>query len=138
MTIVRRLLLPVVFVCFLAACQPAPTKWKDIPPDPQALAYTGSIKAQQDRLDSRTAERNLRIIDRRTELLAVGETWAQHLAWRNTNVGLMHTLDERIPEPDAPVLMQEYSSIGRTLFVIAAPDISGDRLVVLTALTEPR
>ncbi len=138
MTIARRVLLPVVFICVLAACQAAPTTWKDIPPDPQALAYTGSIKAQQDRLDSRTAERNLRVIDRRTELLAVGETWAQHLAWRNTNVGLMHTVDDRIPEPDAPVLMQEYRSTGRTVFVIAAPDTSGERLVVVTALTEPR
>lgn len=44
---------------------------------------------------------------------------------------------DRVPEPDAPVLYAEWYQADRTLFVIGKADATG-RLVVLTALAEPR
>jgi hypothetical protein len=133
--IVRRLF--VLLVAFgLTACQPPLEDWDDIPRTPNAIVVENAFE-QNKRVVQLSVERKLTVINRRTEMLAVGETWQQHLLWRNQNVGFLDPVSERIPEPDAPVLVQEYSRLTRTLFVVAAPDETGERLIVVTVLMKP-
>jgi hypothetical protein len=120
------------------ACQPPRTSWKDIPPAPSGAPYEGA-KAEtllDTRLSSRVSERKLTVLGSRLEQLPAGVTFAQHVAWRETNANNMVLLADRVPEPDAPVMMAEFSRAGRTLFVIGT-EASG-RTVVLTSLTAPR
>ena len=51
------------------------------------------------------SERGLVVVERRIEELPAGVDWATHLAFRDDNVGGMTRTDERIPEPDRPVLL---------------------------------
>jgi hypothetical protein len=78
----------------------------------------------------------LKVLGSRLEQLPLGVTFAQHVAWRETNANNMLHLADRVPEPDAPVMMAEFTRAGRTLFVIGT-EASG-RTVVLTTLTAPR
>jgi hypothetical protein len=118
------------------ACQPPRTTWKDIPPAPSGAPYEGQAEKRLDgRLASRVSERNLKVLDSRLEQLPLGVTFAQHVAWRDMNANNMALLADRVPEPDAPVLMAEFSKAGRTLFVIGT--VASGRTVVLTALTAP-
>lgn len=75
------------------------------------------------------------MVDRRVEELPAGVDWATYLAFRDDNAGDMQRTQERIPEPDRAVLLAEYREGDRELFVIG--HVAGDRLLVLTALTEP-
>lgn len=118
------------------------TSWADISPSPGAQDYEGSAEGPlDDRLAGRLAERDLELVDSRVEYLPEGVAWQDHLAWRDKHVGDLEQIEDRIPEPDAPVLLAEYGGDGRTLFVIATAgtagtDEGGGRLAVLTALAE--
>jgi hypothetical protein len=119
------------------ACQPPRTSWKDITPAPSAASYEGQAENLLDqRLSSRVSERNLKVIGSRLEQLPLDVTFAQHVAWRDANANNMLLLPDRIPEPDAPVMMAEFARAGRTLFLIGT--VASGRTVVLTALTAPR
>ena len=113
------------------------TGWVDIPPSPGAGSYEGTVEVPLDnRLASRVTEENLKIIDSRLEYLPEGTAWAAHLAYRDEHSGDLERVEERIPEPDAPVLVAEYRKGGRKLLVIGHADADRKRLVVLTALTK--
>jgi hypothetical protein len=119
------------------ACQPPRTSWKDIAPAPSGASYEGEAeKILDQRLSSRVSERNLKVLDSRLEQLPLDVTFAQHVAWRDANDDNMVQVADRIPEPDAPVMMAEFARAGRTLFVIGM--VASGRIVVLTALTAPR
>ncbi len=127
-----------VAVVAVGGCQPPKPEWADIPPSPGAQSYEGALETPLDnRVAGRIAERGLRILDSRLERLPAGVTWEQHLKFRDANADGMRRRDERVPEPDAPVRYAEWSGADRTLFVVGAADTEG-RLVVLTALAEPR
>ncbi len=140
---VRLLVVTVVLVAasasVLMGCSgPEATGWVDITASPGAQDYEGSAEAPlDDRLSGRLAERDLELIDSRVERLPEGVAWTDHLAWRDEHVGDLERIEDRIPEPDAPVLVAEYQGDGRTLFVVATGDGADEargRLVVLTAL----
>jgi hypothetical protein len=119
------------------ACQPPRTSWKDIAPAPSGAPYEGQAEKLLDqRLASRVSERNLKVLDSRLEQLPLNVTFQQHVAWRDANDDNMRLLTDRLPEPDAPVMMAEFARAGRTLFVIGT--VASGRTVVLTALTAPR
>jgi hypothetical protein len=119
------------------ACQPPHTSWQDIPPAPSGAPYDGPAEAiLVKRVSSRISERKLKVLGTRLEQLPLDVTFAQHVAWREANANNMGLLVDRVPEPDAPVLMAEFSRAGRTLFVVGTFD-SG-RAVVLTVLTTVR
>jgi hypothetical protein len=119
------------------ACQPPRTSWKDIAPAPSGASYEGQAENVLDRrLASRVSERNLKVIGSRLEQLPLDVTFAQHVAWRDANANNMVQVADRIPEPDAPVMMAEFARAGRTLFLIGT--VASGRTVVLTALTAPR
>jgi hypothetical protein len=120
----------------ISACQPAPATWKEIPATPNAVVVTDTPSALTERLNGRLAERNLKVVSSRVERLAAGTDWETHLQYRATHAGLLRRRGDRVPEPDAPVLMAEFSQGPRTLFVIGVADESGKQLVVLTALTK--
>jgi hypothetical protein len=120
----------------LVACQPAPATWNKIPAAPEAALVTDVPQALTERLNSRLAERQLQVMSSRVERLPAGTDWETHLRFRATHVGLLTRRGDRVPEPDAPVLMAEYSQGPRTLFVIGVADDSGKQLIVLTALTK--
>ncbi len=112
------------------------TSWDDVAPSPGADPYEGDVLGPLAvRLNSVVVERALTIIDSRVEYLPAGVTWAEHLEFRADNVGDLHYIEERIPEPDRPVLLAEYRADNKTVLVIANADTAGERLVVLTALT---
>jgi hypothetical protein len=119
------------------ACQPPRTSWKDIPPAPSGAAYKGQAeKLLDERLASRVAERNLKVLGSRLEQLPQDVTFAQHVAWRDANANDMRQVADRVPEPDAPVMMAEFARAGRTLFVIGT--VASGHVIVLTTLTAPR
>jgi hypothetical protein len=120
----------------LAACQAAPATWNKIPATPEATLVTDVPQALTERLDSRLRERKLQVMSSRVERLPDGADWETHLRWRGSHDGLMSRRYDRVPEPDAPVLIAEFSQGSRTLFVIGVADDSGKQLVVLTALTK--
>lgn len=121
----------------VACSSPDATSWADITPSSGAVDYEGSVEAPlDDRLASRLRERDLQIVDSRVEYLPAGVDWQEHLADRDDHVGDLARVDDRIPEPDAPVLVAEYDGDGMTLFVIGRADDARERLVVLTALAE--
>jgi hypothetical protein len=112
--------------------------WSDVPPAPGAETYEGSIeKIVDERLSDIVAERHLRLVDSRLEVLPAGVAWADHRAFRDDHAAGLHRVEERVPEPDAPVLTAEYAGRDRALFVIARATEDRTRLVVLTALTTP-
>lgn len=139
----RRLLigLPAVLALSVAGCDGSPVVvWADIPASPGAEPFEGAtIETILDtRLQSRIVERRLRHLGSRLEVLPAGVTWSQHQEFRDGHAAGLGRVRETIPEPDAPVVMAEYAGRDRTLFVIARATDGGRRLVVLTALTEPR
>jgi hypothetical protein len=88
------------------ACQPPRTTWKDIPPAPSGAPYEGKAeKVLDERLASRISERNLKLLDSRLEQLPLDVTFAQHVTWRGANNNDMRQVSERVPEPDAPVML---------------------------------
>ena len=112
------------------------TTWDDVTPSPGADAYEGDVLGPLAvRLSSLVTERALTLIDSRVEYLPAGVTWTDHLEFRTQNVGDLQYIEERIPEPDRPVLIAEYRADNKTVLVIANADEAGERLVVLTALT---
>jgi hypothetical protein len=138
----RRLIGSIGLACIvlaLAACQPAATSWKEIPPaaDGIELPYSKAPVVLVERLRGRLAERKLVEVANRVERLAPGVGWEKHVAWRDTHDGLLLLRAERVPEPDAPVQIAEFSRSGRILFVIGTVDETGEQLVVLTALAKP-
>jgi hypothetical protein len=120
------------------ACQPPRTSWKDIGPAPGGASYEGEQAETlvDQRLSSLLSERNLKLLGSRLEQLPFDMTFAQHVAWRDANDDDMRQLSDRVPEPDAPVMMAEFARAGRKLFVIGT--VASGRTVVLTALTTPR
>jgi len=138
-----RLIIAVVLVTLLAlaglaGCQLRKPEWEDIPSSPGAADYTGSLETPlDDRVAGRVAERSLRIRASRMERLSASTTWDEHLAFRAANDAGMRRQVDRVPEPDAPVLYAEWRRADRTLFVVGKAE-AGGRLVVLTALAEPR
>ena len=111
--------------------------WDDVTPSPAADPYDGPVLGPlEQRLDGRLSEGGLEEVGRRVEHLPAGTAWADHLEFRDAHAAGLNRVAERIPEPDAPVLIAEYQGGGRTLFVIAHSDESRERLVVLTALAE--
>lgn len=117
------------------------TEWSAITASPGASAHVGEPESTprdlfEERLDSVVSERGLVVVERRIEELPAGVDWTTHLAFRDDNVGGMTRTDERIPEPDRPVLLAEYRGGDRQLFVIAHTDTAGEHLIVLTALAE--
>jgi hypothetical protein len=126
-----------VVLMLTTGCQPPRTTWADIPPAPSGAPHEGQAeKLLDERLASRVAERKLKVLGRRLEQLPADVTFTQHVAWRDTNANNMTLLADRIPEPDAPVMMAEFARAGRTLFVIGT--VAAGRTVILTALTAPR
>ena len=121
-----------------SACQPPLPSWQDIPLTVDADPYLDTVPPEiQARLESRLAERSLRAIGSRVEHLPPGVTWEEHLSWRDGHNDDMTRYGERIPEPDALVLVAEYGRASPTMFVIGKADETGKRLIVLTALTRP-
>jgi hypothetical protein len=120
------------------ACQPPRTTWKDIPPAPSGAQYEGATAETllDQRLSGLVSERKLKVLGSRLEQLPLDVTFAQHVAWRETNANNMALLADRVPEPDAPVMVAEFARAGRTLFVIGT--VASGRTVVLTTLTAPR
>ena len=124
----------------LACSSDSGVAWDDLAATPGAEAYEGSIeRILDDRLSGRMNERGLKLVDSRVEYLPDGTDWAGHVAWRAEHSAGMTEVQDRldVPEPDAPVVMAEFSSGGDTLFLIGRADDDGERLVVLTALTRP-
>jgi hypothetical protein len=135
--IVRAAVALSIVVVGATACQPPQPGWKDIPPAPNGAAYEGSAETVLDqRLASRVEERNQKVLDSRLEQLPLDVTFEQHVAWRAMNSDDMTQLIDRIPEPDAPVMMAEFVRAGRTLYLIGT--VAAGRTVVLTALTSVR
>jgi hypothetical protein len=135
--ILESIAIVLVGLTLVTACQPARTSWKDIVPAPSGAPYEGQAeKFLDERLASRVAERNLKVLDSRLEQLPLDVTFAQHVEWRDANDNDMMLLADRVPEPDAPVMMAEFSRSGRTLFVIGT--VASGRTVILTALATPR
>jgi hypothetical protein len=137
----RQALRPIVVLLLsltlATACQPPRTSWKDIPPAPSGASYEGQAeKLLDDRLATLVKGRNLKFLDSRLEQLPLDATFAQHVSWREANANDMRQVADRIPEPDAPVMMAEFAKSGRTLFVIGT--VASGRIVVLTALTASR
>lgn len=129
----------VLLVLSLDGCRGTPgVAWSALPPAPGARPYPGATDLQDTRLSGLVTERGLRTIARRVEELPAGVTWAQHRSFRDENAAGLDRVQERIPEPDAPVLVAEYAGRGRTVFVIARADAAREHLIVLTALAEPR
>ncbi len=127
-----------VALVVLSACQPSPSKWRDIAKSPDAVEYSGEIEPiLAERLNSIVTQSSATILGSRVERLPDGVDWETYKLWRQQHVGLMdelNTINGRIPEPDAPVLVAQYGGSGRTLVVIARADDTGKFLVVLTAL----
>jgi hypothetical protein len=135
----RELIAVVLASLMLAtACQPPRTSWKDIVPAPGGAQFEGAeAETRVDlRLSGLLSERNLKLLGSRLEQLPLDVTFAQHVAWRDANDNDMTLLADRVPEPDAPVMMAEFDGAGRTLFVIGT--FASGRTVVLTALIAPR
>lgn len=132
------LLVLVLVACLMVACSDQDrTSWADITPSPGADPYEGSVETPlDDRLASRVTERDLKILDSRIEYLPAGVDWESHLSFRDDHAGELERVGDRVPEPDAPVLVAEYRADARTLFVIGRADEAKARLVVLTALAE--
>jgi hypothetical protein len=125
-------------VVLATACQPTRTSWKDIAPAPSGAPYEGA-KAEtrvDQRLSGLLSERKLKVLGSRLEQLPLDVTFAQHVAWRDENDDNMVLLADRVPEPDAPVMVAEFARTGRTLFVIGT--VASGRTIVLTTLTAPR
>jgi hypothetical protein len=119
-------------IMLATACQPLRTSWKDIRPVPTAAPYEGQAeKLLKERMASRVSERNLKVLGSRLEQLPLDVTFTQHVAWRDANANDMRQVTDRVPEPDAPVMMAEFARAGRTLFVIGT--VASGRIVVLTA-----
>ena len=115
-------------------------EWSAITASPGASAHVGEPESTprdlfEERLDFVVSERGLVVVERRIEELPGGVDWANHLAFRDDDVGGMTRIDERIPEPNRPVLLAEYRGGDRQLFVIAHAE-AGEHLIVLTAIAE--
>jgi hypothetical protein len=136
--VLQPLAILLLLLTLATACQAPRTAWKDIPPAPGGAVFEGATAETllDQRLSGLVSERKLKVLGSRFEQLPLDVTFAQHITWRETNANEMPLLLDRVPEPDAPVMVAEFSKTGRTLFVIGT--VASGRTVVLTTLAKPR
>ena len=124
----------------VAGCSHGALTWSRVDPSPGADAWTGGGEASRlihARLDGIVQERHLVVVGTREELLPPIVDWAAHRTWRDAHSAGLASVEERLPEPDAPVLVAEWGGRTRSIVAIAHANPERTRLVVLTALLRP-